>query len=51
MILGNFQPLAFFTSGLVMICTFNSSLAFYSGILLMLIACLIWGRHLENQEG
>jgi len=49
MTLHNFQPLVYFISGLVMTCNFNSSLSFYSGILLMLIACLIWERRLENQ--
>jgi len=51
MILRNVQPIIYFISGLVLTCNFNSSLSFYSGILLMLIACLIWERHLENPQG
>jgi len=49
MSLHNFLPLVYFISGLVMTCNFNSPLSFYPGILLMLIACLIWERHLENR--
>jgi len=51
MILRNVQPLVYLISGLGMTCNFNSSLCFYSGILLMLIACLIWERRLEHQQG
>jgi len=51
MTLRNVQPVTCFISGVVLTCNLNSSLSFYSGILLMLIACLIWQRHLENPQG
>jgi len=51
MILRNVLPIIYSVSGLGMACNFNSPLCFYSGILLMLVACLIWERRLENQQG
>jgi len=51
MILRNALPFIFCICGLGLACNFNSTLCFYAGILLLLVACLIWERRLENQQG
>jgi hypothetical protein len=43
-------PYVFATSGLGMACNIDSLLSFHSGILLLLIACLIWIRQLEYRH-
>jgi len=50
MILRNILPIFYSICGLGLACNFNSSLCFYSGILLMLVACLIWEQRLENRQ-
>lgn len=44
-----FLPYVFALCGLGMVCKIDSPLAYYSGLLLMLIACLIWIKQLERQ--
>ena len=41
-------PFLCFICGLVSAYNFDSALSFYPGILLMLIACIIWMKRLEN---
>ena len=43
-------PYVIFTCGLLSACNVDSSFSFYPGILLMLIACLIWERQLEHKK-
>jgi hypothetical protein len=49
MSLHTIKPLICFTCGLVMVCDVYSALSFYSGMLFMLAACLMWQRNLETQ--
>ena len=50
MSLSKFLPYVYAICGLVMVCNIDSLLSYYSGLLLMLIACLIWTKQLERQE-
>ena len=43
-------PYAFSITGLGMTCNIGSPLSFYSGIFLMLFACLIWMKRLANRQ-
>ena len=44
-------PCVFAITGLGIACIFDSLLGFESGLLLMLIACLIWMKRLEHRPG
>ena len=44
-------PCVFAVTGLGIACIFDSLLGFESGLLLMLIACLIWMKRLEHRPG
>ena len=37
-------------TGLVMICNINSALCYFTGAFLMLFACLIWIKRLEQPQ-
>jgi hypothetical protein len=50
MILSKALPYVCFICGLGTACSIDSALSFYPGILLMLSACMIWIRRLENQH-
>ena len=43
-------PFVYAFSGMGLASNFDSLLSFYSGILLIFVACLIWIRRLEYQE-
>jgi hypothetical protein len=43
-------PYIYFICGLASACDYDSALSFYPGILLMLVACLIWIRQLESPD-
>ena len=49
MYLNKFLPYLYALCGLGMVCNIDSTLGYYSGLLLMLIACLIWTKQLERQ--
>jgi hypothetical protein len=44
-----FLPYVFTISGFGMVCNINNPISYFSGLLLMFIACLIWIRQLERQ--
>jgi len=48
MTLKNALPFVIFLCGLANACDYDSSLNFFPGILLMLLACLIWLKRLEH---
>jgi len=50
MILRNALPFTCIISGLCLAFNLDLSLSFYTGILLMLIACLIWLKRLEERQ-
>jgi hypothetical protein len=43
-------PYTCFIFGLVSACDYDYALSFYPGILLMLVACLIWIKQLEPRR-
>jgi len=43
-------PYAFSITGLGLACNIGSPLSFYSGIFLLLFACLIWMKQLANRQ-
>jgi hypothetical protein len=47
--LNKFLPYVYAISGAYMASNLDSLLAFHAGVLLMLVACLIWIKQLEHQ--